>query len=196
MNTNYLKLILVISSIAFSCKRESVGIRLIKPFAILNDTTIALNDDINRNSLKAFNEAIRQNPETTLLIFKEAPGSEDDEVNVQLGRSLRKLRLNTHVENNGFIASGAVDLFLAGINRSIGENAQVGVHSWSDGKREANEFSEDAEEHQLYIQYYIDIGIEEQLARDFYFFTINAAPAADIHWMTKDEIMRYSISTE
>lgn len=173
-----------------SMTRGSISIA---PFSIENDTTLSLNGVITSNTLTAFNEAMTQNPNTSLLIFIEAPGSEDDETNVQVGRKLYEVGLNTEVRNGGYIASGAVDLFLAGRRRSLGAGSQVGVHSWSDGKNEASDFPNDSEEHQLFIRYYTAIGMTQQLAEDFYFFTINAAPAADIHWMTEAEVKLYSI---
>lgn len=196
MNKQILSILLLVCLLLFSCKKDNIATKSIAPFTIVNDTTLALNDVIGSRTLDAFNEAIRQNPNTRLLIFKEAPGSDDDEVNVQVGRRLHEIALNTHVEDNGFIASGAVDLFLAGNIRSLGENARVGVHSWSDGSKEATDFPRNANEHQLFIQYYLDIGLSQQLAEDFYFFTINAAPAAEIHWMTEAEIEQYDIITK
>ncbi|MEM7297743.1 MAG: alpha/beta hydrolase [Bacteroidota bacterium] len=191
----FFSLFIFIGALTISCNEDSNnnGSASISPFSIVNDTTLSLNGVINNNTLNAFNEALRQNPNTKLLIFKEAPGSEDDETNLQVGRKLHSEGLNTHVENNGFIASGAVDLFLAGTKRTLGLSARVGVHSWSDGTNEATDFPQDAEEHQFFIKYYTDIGMSQQLAEDFYFFTINAAPAADVHWMTEAELDLYQI---
>lgn len=167
----------------------------ILPFSIVDDTTIRLNGEINSNTENAFDEVIRQNPNTELLIFGEAPGSADDEVNLRVGRKLFQMGLNTHVEDNGLIASGAVDLFLAGARRTLGSNTRVGVHSWSDGTNEATDFPRSSPEHLFFINYYRDIGFTDQRAEDFYFFTIEAAPAADIHWMTPAELAQYEITT-
>ena len=71
----------------------------------------------------------------------------------------------------------------------------MGVHSWSDGVVEAADLPRDHPDHQLYISYYQDIGFSAQWAEDFYFFTINAAPADDIHWMTSAEIAQYEMTT-
>lgn len=188
----------LLACIVTACSNDdsnSTGKISIAPFRIENDTTISLDGVINRKTLDAFNEALRLNPNTTLLIFKEAPGSEDDETNVQVGRKLFDEGLNTVVEPGGFIASGAVDLYLAGRNRRLEEGSRVGVHSWSDGKNEASDYPKNSEEHQLFIKYYTDVGMTQQLAEDFYFFTINAASADDIHWMTESELGRYSIET-
>ncbi|MEO9802708.1 MAG: hypothetical protein ABJF04_05635 [Reichenbachiella sp.] len=180
-----------------SCKDndDSASISIV-PFSIVDDATISLNGIINSNTLIAFNEIIQRNPNTKLLIFKEAPGSEDDETNLKVGRRLHELGLNTEVENNGYIASGAVDLFLAGAKRTLGTNTRVGVHSWAEGSKQATDFPRDADEHQFFIKYYTDIGIAQQLAEDFYFFTIDAAPAADVHWMTAQELLTYQIEAK
>ena len=174
---------------------DSNGSLSISPFQIINDTTIRLHGEIDSNTENAFDEVMRQNPNTTLLIFGTAPGSSDDEVNLRVGRKVHQRGLNTEVEANGEIASGAVDLFLAGAERSLGANALVGVHSWSDGSRDATDFPTNSPEHQFYIDYYKAIGFTDQWATDFYFFTINAASADDIHWMTAAEIEQYGITT-
>ena len=176
-----------------ACDQEAWFEGDIAPFAIENDTTISIDGEINSNTLLAFEEVLDQNPNTRWLVFYEAPGSSDDEVNLQVGQRLHQEGIHTRVASGGSIASGAVDLFLAGDLRILEANAQVGVHSWSTGTREATDFPVDSEEHQPYIQYYQSIGMSEQLASDFYFFTINAAPAADIHWMTEAELTRYEI---
>jgi len=171
---------------------ESVSIA---PFQIIDDTTIRLNGEIDSNTLEAFEEVLRQNPNTEQLIFGIAPGSSDDEINLLVGRRLFQVGLDTHVEDNGEIASGAVDLFLAGTERTLGDNVLVGVHSWSDGSNDATDFPMNSAEHQPYIQYYQAVGFSSQWASDFYFFTINAAAADDIHWMTDQELETYEIAT-
>jgi len=39
------------------------------------------------------------------------------------------------------------------------------------------------------------MGFSQEDADAFYYFTINAAVAADIHWMTDEEIALYKILT-
>lgn len=75
----------------------------------------------------------------------------------------------------------------------LSANTQVGVHTWSDGRQDATDFPRDSEAHQFFIQYYLDIGMSQQQAEDFYFFTIHAALADDIHWMTREELLRHEI---
>lgn len=50
--------------------------------------------------------------------------------------------------------------------------------------------------HDFYINYYQDIGLGTQLANDFYFFSINAATANNIHFMNENELQFYQIFTE
>lgn len=188
----FLGLALSVTLVLTACGSDDGSISL-APFSILNETTLVLDGEIDSNTERAFDEAIRQNPNTELVIFREAPGSSDDETNLKVGKKLFQLGLNTHVDDNGFIASGAVDLFLAGSKRTLGANTRVGVHSWSDGSNEATDFPRNSSEHLLFIDYYKAIGIEAQLAEDFYFFTINAATADNIHWMTAMEVDTYQI---
>ncbi len=70
--------------------------------------------------------------------------------------------INTHVLDNGEIVSGGVDLFLAGIKRSVGSNVKIGVHAWSDGTKQATDYPRGSKEHQQYIKYYQDIGFSKK----------------------------------
>ena len=167
------------------------------PFYVSDDhRTAVLNGTIDSNSLSQFNQMIDDNPEIDTIEFDQAPGSADDDVNVQIGRKIRSLNLNTHIVDGGIIASGAVDLFLAGRNRTRGFNTFVGVHAWADSDgNQATDYSPNSSVHDFYINYYLNIGMGSQLANDFYFFSINAADADDLHFMTEGEIDLYRIFT-
>ncbi len=159
--------------------------------------TVTMNGEIKSRTLRDFRNMLSGHPNIKLINMGDVPGSSNDEINVQVGRLLNEKQINTHILDNGMIASGGVDFFLAGIQRTRGNNTMIGVHSWSDGQgAEATDFPEDSSEHQRYIQYYQSLGFTEQWSRDFYFFTINAAPAADIHYMTEEEISQYQMLTE
>jgi len=95
------------------------------------------------------------------------------------------------------IASGAVDLFLAGTTRTRAAGSKIGVHSWSDGgSKEATDFPVGHANHQPYIDYYKEMGFSQADAEAFYYFTINTAKASDIHWMTDEEIEQYKLLTQ
>ena len=110
---------------------------------------------------------------------------------IQLAYRVREIGLNTHLTKSSEIHSGGVDLFLAGVERTMERGATIGVHSWSDGERDARDYPKNAPEHEqnrLYIQ--------RMLGSDaFYWFTIYAASADDIHVMTDAEIEKYGILT-
>ena len=129
------------------------------------------------------------------LVFTMVPGSADDDTNLALGRMLRQAGVATYLPAEGMVASGGTDLFLSGVRRIVERGALVGVHSWSaDDARVPSAVSlpRDHPEHAKYLDYYRDMGIPE----DFYWFTLQAAPPEDMHWMTEEEMARYKIYTD
>lgn len=151
-----------------------------------------LEGEIETRSLADFNHFMARNPETRLLIFYDVPGSADDITNIELSARIRALGLDTHAPGDSFIASGGVDLFLAGVVRSIECGAQLGVHSWQAGDGlEGGDLPRNDPEHHLYLDYYRSIGIADA----FYWYTLEAASAADIHIMSDAEIAQYGLAT-
>ncbi|KPN64890.1 hypothetical protein AKJ29_06600 [Aliiroseovarius crassostreae] len=154
-------------------------------------TTLLMTGEINSKTLDQFEDIYRQNPQIRTLVELDVPGSLDDDTMIALAYRVRELGLNTHLRATSEIYSGGVDLFLAGIQRSIESGAIIGVHSWSDGRRDAYEYPRDAPEHEQNRRY-----IEDMLGSDeFYWFTIYAAPANGIHVMTEVEIQRFDLET-
>ena len=162
-------------------------------FTAIDDNTIEMDGEIDRSTLNDFNRLIENYPNIKTINMKEVPGSLDDETNLQVALKVHELNISTHLLDNGLIASGGVDFFLAGTTRTKGENTMIGVHSWSDGSNDATAFPVGHEYHQPYINFYKNVGFSQDDAEAFYYFTINAAPADDIHYMTVDEIEQYKI---
>ena len=135
--------------------------------------------------------AIASNPEIRTLVLQNVPGSIDDEANLTAARSVRAAGLTTVVPAGGLVASGGTDLFLAGETRVIGEGACVGVHSWSDGTLQGKDVPRNDPQHQLYLKYYAEMGTDAE----FYWYTLEAAPAEGIHWMLIAEMNTYEMST-
>ena len=168
-------------------------------FKVLKDNqTVQMDGVINSNSLKDFTKLIAVFPKINKIDIRECEGSEDDETNLKLSKIVHEKGINTHLKDNGLIASGGVDFFLAGVKRTKGENVKIGVHSWggtddSGKKVTATDFPVGHEYHLEYINYYISIGLTAKDAELFYYFTINAASADDIYWMTEEEIGHYSV---
>lgn len=150
-----------------------------------------LSGEINSKSLEQFEGIIASNPQIRTLVELDVPGSLDDDTMIRLGYRVRELGLNTHLTATSKIYSGGVDLFLAGHTRTIEPGAEIGVHSWSDGRRDATDYPRSAPEHDMNRRY-----IEVMLGNDaFYWFTIYAAPADGIHIMTPQEIRRFGLAT-
>ncbi len=168
------------------------------PFYVSKDHRSAtLNGIIDSNSYVQFNQMYIKHSDIEVILFDEAPGSVDDDANARIGRRIHDLNLDTHIIDNGIIASGAVDLFLAGRNRTRGINTSIGVNSWADSNgNEASDFPENSSVHDFYINYYLRIGMSSQLANDFYFFSINAADSDSLYFMNESEIQLYQIFTE
>ncbi|MGJ8628358.1 MAG: alpha/beta hydrolase [Sulfitobacter sp.] len=138
-----------------------------------------------------FEEIIAANPQITTIVETSVDGSVDDEAMIAMAYRVRELGLNTHLKADSEIYSGGVDLFLAGVNRTMQRGAVIGVHSWADGFRDGIEYPRDSPEHALNRDY-----IEDMLGDDaFYWFTLQAAPANGIHLMTDAEIRRFGLLT-
>jgi hypothetical protein len=160
-----------------------------------------MNGVINSKSLKNFNNIYSAYPNIKNINIKTCEGSMDDETNLLLSAKVHELKINIHLMDNGLIASGGVDFFLAGIKRTMGSNTKIGVHSWAgsndDGKEvTAKYFPVGHQFHLPYINYYKNVGFTQKDAEAFYYFTINAAKAESIHWMTIEVIIKYKLLTD
>jgi len=193
-------------SLASSCNKDdditANNAKTYGIFKVLDDNlTVEMNGVINSKSLAKFNALHKAFPTITTINIKQCDGSMDDETNLKLSAKVHQLGLHTHLLDNGLIASGGVDFFLAGIERSAGVKTKIGVHSWAgeDGSGKtvtATDFPVGHAYHLPYINYYMAVGFTQQQAADFYYFTINIATADNIHWMTNEEIKTYGMLTE
>jgi len=184
----FLLLLIGILSLTSSCQKEEVLTTDFGIFSTQNANTAIMNGVIDSNTPAHWDNFIVANPNISTIIMKDCPGSEDDEANLRAARKIRQQGVMIHLPADAEIASGAVDLFLAGTTRTREVGSKIGVHSWADGRgKEATDFPVGHEEHQLYIDYYKEMGFSQIDAEAFYYFTINAAEAADIHWMTDTE---------
>ncbi|PID62078.1 MAG: hypothetical protein CSB44_04890 [Gammaproteobacteria bacterium] len=156
-------------------------------------------------TLEEFNDLIARHPNLKTLNLVDVPGSDvGGDVNtdsaLELGREVYNHNINTHLVDNGVVASGGTDLLASGKSVTVGTNPTIGVHSWGggiegnpDGSAWDIRYDEDHIDHQKYLRYYEDIGFSNQKARDFYFFTIRSAQPDDVHDMTAEEINTYLI---
>lgn len=155
-----------------------------------NGTEIVARGAIDAGTLGRFREAVAQHPDAKILVLEMVEGSVDDEANLIFSREVRARGFATMVPSHGMIASGGTDLFLAGTTRRIAPGACVGVHSWG-GEVEGRDVPETDPAHQDYLSYYADLGIPGA----FYWFTLDAAGADEMHWMTASEVARFAMTT-
>lgn len=152
---------------------------------------LLMQGEITSRTPATFEHLIADNPQIATLVLGYMPGSLDDEAVVRMGYRVRALGLNTHLNADSKIYSGAVDLFLAGRSRSMQRGAVIGVHSWADGFGEGAKYPRDSPEHRSNAAYTADM-----LGSDaFYWFTLQAAPSDGIHEMTVAEISRFGLLT-
>ena len=163
----------------------------------VDGTTVRVNGEINSKTYDQFVAVHKANPQLTTIYEEIVPGSLDDDTMIELSYYIREHGFNTMLGCDSRVESGGVDLFLAGVERIVAcadknKIPHIGVHSWSDGFKEAADYPRDAPEHENNRKY-----IEKMLGKDdFYWFTIYAAPAAGIHAMTREEIDKYGLVTE
>lgn len=138
-------------------------------------------------------EVIRQSPNINTIVLVDIPGSLDQDATMATARLIRQLGLNTRIARTGYVLSGGVDLFLGGVRRSIGPGAGVGVHSWLDELGiNPKELSRNDPIHATYVNFFLEMGVPE----DFYWFSLEAAPADRVYFMSPEEIFDYQIDTE
>ncbi len=152
---------------------------------------IVASGTIDHTTLSAFEEVIAANPNIKTLVLQNIEGSVDDDSNVVFSRVVREEGFDTIVPSDGLVASGGTDLFLAGNRRVLEPGACVGVHSWGGGGYVAAELPEDHPEHDRYLDYFADIGVDPA----FYWFTLDAAPEDEMHWVTSAEANSFDMTT-
>lgn len=156
--------------------------------------TATLNGTLGTKTYIQLDELLKNNTKIDTLILQEIDGSVNDAINMHTGRLIRHAKLTTVVKANGNINSGGVDLFAAGFKREYNNGGKVGVHSWCcvNGKS-AHLLSKDDASHGAQLTFFREM-LGNELGPEFYFFTLNAAPASDIHLMTESELNKYLIS--
>jgi hypothetical protein len=164
-------------------------------FSSQDEKTAIMNGVIGSNTPQHWDNFIAAFPSTDKIIMKDCPGSEDDIANLEAARKVRAKNLTIHLPSDAEIASGAVDFYLAGTTRTRETGSKIGVHSWASLFKSATDYPVGHENHQPYIDYYVEMGFSQADSEAFYYFTINAAGANDIYWMTEAEIVEYKLVT-
>ena len=146
---------------------------------------------INTRALRQFVEVLDDNPALTEVVLGKVEGSLDDDVVAEMGYTLRERGLATRMLSNSEVFSGGVDLFLAGIERTVAAGAVMGVHEWQSGYGSARDYARGSNQHEPTRGY-----IQDMLGSDaFYWFTVEAAPFDEVHVMTRGEMIKYGVVT-
>lgn len=161
------------------------------PFVVLDASRAALVDATDERTPDAFSAMMRDHPGIVLLEMRDCPGTYDDRANLRLGRMIHARGIATHVPGNGWVASGAVELFLAGSRRSLDPGARFAVHSWEDENgRGPWDYAPDAPKNRAYLDYYRAMGMNEGEAKAFYAMT-NSVPFERPRFLSAGEMARW-----
>ncbi len=162
------------------------------PFIVMNAGRAAVMGSTDAASVHHFEAMLRDFPGIAVLEMIEAPGTSNDIANLAVGRRIREAGIATHVPRGGSVRSGAVELFLAGAQRSMDAGAQFAVHSWLDNHgRQPGDFAPDAPENRLYLDYYVEMGMTQDRARSFYAMT-NSVPHSSAKWLDAREMQYWT----
>ena len=164
-------------------------LRAFGPFVVIDSRTAAVMGTTNSDSPDDFKRMRAAFPQISALTFIDATGTINDLANLEVGRMIRAAGIATHVPAHGSVRSGAVELFLAGKQRTMEPGARFAVHAWRDERgRGPHDFAPEDPVNRLYTAYYEDMGMSAQDARAFYDMT-NTAPHASALWFGP-EVMR------
>lgn len=155
-----------------------------------------LSGDLGTVTYSQIKNLISNHPNVKTIVLTNVSGSVNDAVNMHTGRLLHENGFTTKVLSNSDIASGGVDLFCAGKIRIVEKGAKIGVHSWCCvDDLTAIEIPKEHPAHKYQLEYFTMV-LGPENGPDFYFYTLEAAPFDDIHYMTDEEIEKWNIATE
>ncbi|ARP38465.1 hypothetical protein [Vibrio syngnathi] len=159
----------------------------------IKGTIASVNGVACSGSPKAFDDMMKAHPNTKTLNFIDMGGSMNDDANIQLAYKVRAKKLDTYISSIGHVASGGTDLFVAGVKRTVEPGARLGVHSWAEGSLQGASLPVGHSQHKPYIDYYKKMGLPDPSG--FYWFTLKAAPANGMHYMTPAEVSKYGLAS-
>ncbi len=161
------------------------------PFLVLDERVAGVFGITDRATLDHFNAMIADFPDIDQLNFVNAGGTVNDVSNLKLGRIIRASGISTHVPGHGSARSGAVELFLAGVRRTMERGARFAVHSWRDNQgRSPRNFDQHDPVNQLYLAFYMEMGMSHDKAHAFYDMT-NSVPHSEALWFGPEEMRQW-----
>ncbi len=148
-------------------------------------------------SVPMMRKFFKEHPEVDTLIFGKMSGTRDADMNLRIAYEIRRRGLKTVLTDRSYIASGAVDLFLAGVERTATCKSMIGVHSWSYPSGRGAEMISPKDlgrdrRQKLHEKFLTDMGIDPA----FYVFTREASEPEDVYILTPEDINRFGVTTE
>ena len=167
------------------------GIARFGPFRVIDESHAVLVDTTDARSPAQFEAMLAAYPGITELALVEVPGTDDDKANMRLGRMIHASGIVTRVPAGGSVRSGGVELFLAGKRRIAEPGSEFAVHAWEDDEgRQATDYADTAPENRAYIDYYVEMGMDEDQAKAFYAMT-NSVPFEDARYLTDQDMAQW-----
>jgi hypothetical protein len=161
------------------------------PFNVVDSERAELAGIIETGSASQFKQMLAAYPAINQIDMIDCPGTIDDAANFKIARMIRKAGIATYIPDGGSVRSGGVELFLAGVKRVAEPSAEFAVHSWQDEDgREADDVAANDPINLEYINYYREIGMNDQKARAFYAMT-NSVPHNSALYLTPRDIAAY-----
>lgn len=161
------------------------------PFRVIDEQTAELDGATDSRSPAQFVRMTSEFPHLRVLRMADCPGTIDDVANLRLGRLIHARGMATIVPSSGSVRSGAVEIFIAGVGRTVESGAEFAVHAWSDRNGfEVADLRATDPISQAYLAYYVEMGLSEKQARKFYALT-NSVKNEHVIWLTADQIARY-----
>jgi hypothetical protein len=155
---------------------------------VLNDRVAGVFGATDSTILEHFRQMMHDFPDIDQLNLIDAVGTIDDIANLKLARILRTSGMSTHVPAHGSARSGAVELFLAGVRRTMERGARFAVHGWRDHLgRSPKDFGEHDPVNEMYLKFYEEIGMSHDKSHAFYNMT-NSVPDSDAMWFGPEEM--------
>ncbi len=170
---------------------ENASLARFGPFNVIDGTRAELNGSIETETPAQFRQMLAVYPHISQIDLIDCPGTNDDAANFKIARMIRKAGISTYIPDGGSVRSGGVELFLAGAKRVAEPGAEFAVHSWQDEDgREADDVAANDPINLEYINYYREIGMDDQKARAFYAMT-NSVPHDSALYLTPRDIATY-----
>jgi len=187
LKNNLLYLPLLFSLISCSELKTIKSYGLTPATIELKENKAYVNGALGKIFYKKLKKTIEKNPNLETIVLLDIPGSVNDEWNLKSCLLIYEKGLNTELQKNSIVESGGTDLFVSGKKLIIADGAKIGVHSWDGGEKPATEYPKNHLEHKMFLDFYNKVEIDTS----FYWFTLKAAPADGMYFMTKQEIEKY-----